>query len=250
MTRPKHEYEAALALVDAGLNDCEISRRLGIPRRTVLDWRHGRRTGRIRTSECPICDGSRLDAPAYCYLLGLYLGDGSIATHPRAYKLRIVLDKRYPGIIEECGRAMNCVLSSTRDRVGHVSCEGCIEVYSLWKHWLCVFPQHGPGKKHEREIRLLNWQRDLTSAHPGMLLRGLIHSDGTRFLNPVWGKGRKKRYVYPRYQFTNVSGDIRRIFCEACDDFGVQWRQSSWRTISVSRKGEVARLDRIVGPKK
>ena len=29
----------ALALVEFGINDCEISRRLGIPRGTVRDWR-------------------------------------------------------------------------------------------------------------------------------------------------------------------------------------------------------------------
>lgn len=36
---PPHVRAAALALVDQGLNDCEISRRLGIPRGTIRDWR-------------------------------------------------------------------------------------------------------------------------------------------------------------------------------------------------------------------
>jgi hypothetical protein len=40
------------------------------------------------------------------YLLGLYLGDGSIATHPRSYKLRLSLDSAYPGIIHEAAEAM------------------------------------------------------------------------------------------------------------------------------------------------
>lgn len=35
------EVRHALALVDKGLNDCEIERRTGIPRRTILGWRHG-----------------------------------------------------------------------------------------------------------------------------------------------------------------------------------------------------------------
>jgi hypothetical protein len=44
---------------------------------------------------------------AYAYLLGLYLGDGSISTHPRGvYKLRIFLDRKYPEIVGECGYAM------------------------------------------------------------------------------------------------------------------------------------------------
>jgi hypothetical protein len=47
-----------------------------------------------------------LDAVAYAFLLGMYLGDGSIARHPRAYKLRVVQDARYPNSIEEIRRAM------------------------------------------------------------------------------------------------------------------------------------------------
>jgi hypothetical protein len=36
---------------------------------------------------------------AYVYLLGMYLGDGCLSSHPRdVYKLRISLDARYPGI--------------------------------------------------------------------------------------------------------------------------------------------------------
>jgi hypothetical protein len=34
-----HTSAPRLALVEQGLNDCEISRRLGFPRRTILDWR-------------------------------------------------------------------------------------------------------------------------------------------------------------------------------------------------------------------
>jgi hypothetical protein len=36
------------------------------------------------------------DAKSYSYLLGLYLGDGCISRHPRAWRLRIVLDDKYP----------------------------------------------------------------------------------------------------------------------------------------------------------
>src|SRR3954470_12049401 len=31
--------QAALALIAAGINDCEIARRLGLPRTTIRDWR-------------------------------------------------------------------------------------------------------------------------------------------------------------------------------------------------------------------
>jgi hypothetical protein len=54
---------------------------------------------------------------------------------------------------------------------------------------------------------------------------------------------------YPRYMFTNNSEDIREIFCRACDVYGVAWRQSNWKTISVARAPDVAKLDLVVGPK-
>ena len=77
-----------------------------------------------------------------------------------------------------------------------------------------------------------------------MLLRGLIHSDGCRFINT----GRAWRC--PRYTFSNVSDDIRRIFCDACDLMGLRWTASGERTIYVSRKADVALLDEFVGPKR
>lgn len=80
------------------------------------------------------------------------------------------------------------------------------------------------------------------------LLRGLIHSDGTRGLNTI--KHPQKTYAYPRYQFCNHSADIRAIFCEYCDKLGIEWRQMNRFNISVARSESVARLDQFIGPKR
>jgi hypothetical protein len=40
-----------------------------------------------------------IDGAAYSYVLGLYLGDGHLATFPRTRCLRIYLDARYPEIV-------------------------------------------------------------------------------------------------------------------------------------------------------
>lgn len=178
------------------------------------------------------------------YLLGLYLGDGSIATHPRdVYRLRIVLDVKYPGIIESTAAAMRAVRDGRANT--QLRCDNCVEVSSYWKSWPCLFPQHGPGKKHERPIRLADWQLELVDRWPEQLLRGLIHSDGCRFTNT--GRG---NWVCPRYSFTQVSDDIRGIFCYACDLIGLRWTRSGARTIYVSRKADVATLDEFIGPKR
>jgi hypothetical protein len=181
---------------------------------------------------------------AYVYLLGMYLGDGCLSAHPRGvYKLRISLDSRYPGIGSECERAIRVVMP--RNRVGRVHYPGWQELFSYSKSWPCLFPQHGPGRKHEREIDLVDWQRQLVARWPEKLLRGLIQSDGCRFQNT--GRG---GWSHPRYSFMNLSAGIRSIFCETCDSMGIHWTVSGGTTIYVSRKADVATLDRFIGPKR
>jgi hypothetical protein len=120
----------------------------------------------------------------------------------------------------------------------------CVEVHAYSKAWPCFFPQHGPGKKHTRRIVLTRWQDELVARWPDALLRGLIHSDGCRFMNT----GRNWRHV--RYSFCSLSEDIKTIFCDACDRMGLRWTRSGRKTIYVSRKADIAALDRIVGPKR
>ena len=123
--------------------------------------------------------------------------------------------------------------------------------HSLLEAWPCLFPQHGPGRKHDREIVLAEWQREIVAEHPGDFLRGLLHSDGSRVAN--WTRrtvaGQTRRYDYPRWQFVNASDDIRALCCWALDRGGVAWRRSNERTVSVSRRSDVARLDTLIGRK-
>jgi hypothetical protein len=252
--RSVEELAAVRSLVADGLNDCEIARRTGIPRSTVREWRSGRtRSGeRQQPASCPACRHARHDFSAlpewhYAYPLGLYLGDGHIAHHRRGvYALRVSLDRKYPGIIDECRAAIWWVTGGKEAAL--VPAPGCFNVQAYWKSWPCLFPQHGPGVKHERRIELAEWQREIVMREPGALLRGLIHSDGWRGTNRVTVKG--KEYAYPRYQFCNVSDDIRGIFCWACDLLGVAWRQMNARNISVAKRDAVALLDEFVGPKR
>jgi hypothetical protein len=250
--RSRAEVDKVLGFVRAGWNDCEIARKTGIPRRTILDWRSGRTPDfdwvRTRSGwgsrSCAVCDGDPLRLPqaAFTYLLGLYLGDGCISTHPRGvFRLRIVCADAYPELIRLCHVAMGEVLPN---KVSQTPKVGCTEVASYSKHWPCLFPQHGPGKKHQRRIELTVWQQELVDLDPRPLVRGLLHSDGCRVLNWVNGT------PYPRYHFTNVSADIRGIFGRACDQLGVAWRANNRWSLSVARRGSVALLDEFVGPKR
>jgi hypothetical protein len=185
---------------------------------------------------------------SYAYLLGLYLGDGCLSEQRRGVmRLRIVLDQRYPRIIHECFCAMQELLPLNRPRVQALHSCRAVEVGISSKQLPCLFPQHGRGPKHARRIALTDWQQEMVTRPPDLLLRGLIHSDGCRSLNTIHHP--KKTYSYPRYTFSNRSDDIRGIFCDACDLLGIEWRVMNRWNISVARGEAVTRMDEFVGPK-
>jgi hypothetical protein len=61
--------------------------------------------------------------------------------------------------------------------------------------------------------------------------------------------GRVAEYAYPRYFFSNLSADIRALFCEYCERLGIRWTQSNHRNISVAQRRSVELLDEFIGPK-
>lgn len=248
------EVRVARDSFEAGLDDQDIARRMGIPRRTISEWRRRPRwiASRLEPTKCSCGarhDFERLPKESYAYLLGIYLGDGCISeTHrPGVWRLRITLDTIYPDIIEECGRSMEALLPSKKaHRQQRYDCR-CVEVGMYWKHWPCLIPQHGPGKKHSRRIELSPWQQALIGDAHQAFLRGLIHSDGTRII----ATERKGSYVRraPRYAFSNRSEDIKRLFCQSCDALEIRWTRPSDCQIAVYRLDSVSRLDEFIGPK-
>jgi hypothetical protein len=252
--------QRALALLRGGARNAEVARKFSVPPGTIAYWKHLDRAKRgecpgKHDPKCPRCDGRDLDAAAYSYLLGLYLGDGHISHYSehRVPNLMIACDESWPGLMDACEQAMRAVFPDNAVcRVRKIGCRN-VKVYS--KHLCCLFPQHGPGKKHERSIVLEPWQQAIVDEHPWDFIRGLIHSDGCRITN--WTTrlvaGERKRYEYPRYFFSNKSDDIRRLFTDTLDKVGVEWttlaRGSDPFNISVARKASVALMDTHVGPK-
>ncbi|POX60228.1 hypothetical protein C3492_27640 [Streptomyces sp. Ru62] len=252
--------QKALALLRSGAKNADVARELNVPVGTVGYWKHVDRAKRgecpgRHDPPCPRCHGRKLDETAYSYLLGLYLGDGHISHYSqhRVPNLMISCTESWPGLMETCETAMRTVFPD--NRVCRVRRTGCSNVKVYSKHLHCLFPQHGPGKKHERPIVLEAWQQAVVDAHPWEFIRGLIHSDGCRITN--WTTrlvgGERKRYEYPRYFFTNTSADIIRLFTDALDKVGVEWKTLNQSraavTVSIARKASVALMDTHVGPK-
>lgn len=182
------------------------------------------------------------DAADYAEALGIYLGDGHIVRVGRSYRLRVSLDDRYPVIVAETDALLRRMFPA--NRCGRVQRDGgATQIVSVdHRHLPCLFPQHGPGRKHERPIRLEPWQDTLVQAAPWSFLRGCIRSDGCVFVN------RTGRYRYVSYDFSNRSRDILDLFESTCAAVGVDCRRYD-RHIRVYRRASVAALVQHVGLK-
>jgi hypothetical protein len=248
----------ALALVAAGLNDCKISRRLGIPRRTILDWRRPTYVRRAVTEICPRCwqpaKPIRFTTDDYAELLAMYLGDGCISAAARTSRLRIALDTKYPRIIADAKALLSRCLP--KNPIGEVIAHGgsmvFISVYC--SHLPCLFPQHGPGMKHQRRIVLEPWQQEIVDAYPWAFIRGCIRTDGCSFINRT-NVHRPQPYEYLSYDFSNKSKDIVDLFLEACAIVGIRdcratynQRRDLWH-VRINRRGSVAEMLEHVGLK-
>ncbi len=238
-------FDAVQECFAAGMTDSAIAAETGLHRRTVYSWRRLPKTSSRRSARNPCGtahDFSTLPPRSYCYLLGLYLGDGCISRMNRVWRLRIVLDAKYPGIIEECRKAIDCVMPGQRAAALSRK-DNSVEVSLYSKHWPCLFPQHGPGRKHQRTISLAPWQHALVAQTPQDLIRGLIHSDGCRVV------ANDRGVASIRYHFTNYSEDILRIFTDSLNQLNIPWTRPTLRMVAVYRKSATARLDEFIGPK-
>jgi len=248
---PQEYVDEARRLYATGLTAADVARLMGLPWKTVAHWCRGdRRPPGVDRVACPRCTGSPLDEERYAYLLGQYLGDGHITTSKRnVHCLSIFCADVWPGVRAEVESALGAVAPNSK--VSAVQRIGCAQIKSYSTHWTCLFPQHGPGRKHTRVIVLQDWQQRIVDAHPGPFLRGLIHSAGCRMTN--WAQrrvaGELKRYEYPRYFFSNKSLDILALCCAALDRLGIAYRRPRWDQVSVARREAVAALDVWVGPK-
>ena len=86
--------------------------------------------------------------------------EGCISAGPRGvYRLRVNLDLAYPQIVDECEAAVRELVPHNRvyrllRRNSYVDrpAPSHVELSAYSKSWPCLFPQHGPGKKHQRAV--------------------------------------------------------------------------------------------------
>ena len=171
---PRATVDIAESLSDLGVLDRENAAICGVSVAAIRHWRRGsRRSGGEDPPRCPRCHDRPLDERAYAYLLGLYLGDGHMVLGRKGvWVLSITCCDSWPGLMAQARLAMSGVMPSSK--VFARARTGCTDIKSTSKHWRCLFPQHGPGRKHQRRIELEPWQERIVAEYPGDFARGLF----------------------------------------------------------------------------
>jgi len=248
--RTKNEFKTVLLLKNDGLNDCEIARITSIPRRTIQGW--------IKTPPKIFTDNiinnryyynNELKEQIindinlkkiYSYILGLYLGDGCIDILSRTLRLRIFLDAKYVHLnnyVEEMLKIFFYKSKITRYNHG----DNCICFAVNCKELKNIFPQMGPGRKHNREIKLSQWQTQ--NIMHSELLMGLFHSDGCFYVSDD----------RDNYNFSNRSVDIHNIFQNSCTYFNVKYTVSRYqgeiKSTNINKRKDVVKLYYLIGSK-
>lgn len=244
--------ENVLSEYEKNKNISHISKIFDIPRATIKYWINSNILNSIKIREDidresigSVYEHISLNKKDYSFILGLYLGDGCITENGRnnsSYKLRIAQDNKYPNVISIIQNSLSNFFGKDSKLING---KGCTHITIYDKYLPIYFPQHGKGFKHDRKIKLNDFQsKNIDDVE---LLRGLWLSDGSFYI------AKHGKYEYERYNFTNKSVDLIEIFGCLLDKLDVKYskrikRNGVW-TIEVQNRKYVSILKDILGTK-
>jgi len=242
--RTLEEIQDIIGLHKQNFNNCEISRILNIPRGTIKDVvkQYKEKGEGYFLKKRGVLDHSYLkNKKEYAYILGMYLGDGSITqykTH-RTPSIRIALDSKWPHVIEKVQEKLQEIFPNNKVSLINVTGANCVHIKCYNKHLREIF-EYGKGAKHKRKIVLKDWQKKAIDSYPWDFLRGLIHSDGSRYTMTASGR--------VNYSFSNKSVDIIELFkniCEKCEiKYNCYKKQNGQYEVRIRRIESVKKLDK------
>lgn len=238
----KDNYTKAKEYFEDGLNFREISQILKVHKSTVSYW--ARNSFKITNPKLPAsAEALRKccvqNKQHYSYIIGCYLGDGCISKLQRTYKLRISSSTAHPDIIKQRKRSLEKIFPLNKVAVSKIKSAECVEIRVHNSGIPIIFPRHGNGAKHKRNITLEDWQSDIIYSEPECFIKGLIDTDGSYFI--VNGKY--------RYRFTNKSKQIANLYMEVMSHLGISAKPTIKSdgviNIFTNAKIEVEKLDKL-----
>jgi len=210
-------FEYTKQKLNEGVSQRQISRDLNVNHATVSYWIKNNFSTGLKNNDLSVDQTILLCkkyAPHYAYILGSYLGDGHISKLPRTYRLRIFCNRKYQDIIDRNKHSVQTLFNTNKVNVLQYLHAQCDEVIVHNKNLDKFFPQHGAGKKHDRDITLLDWQWDIINYNPECFIKGLLDSDGCRYKQT----GSDRMY----WQFTNKSQDILNMYIKVLTNLDIE----------------------------
>lgn len=181
----------------------------------------------------------------YAYLFGLYLSDGHISKFPRTHRMRISFhSEKNQRQMVLAAHTIGLLFPNNSICYTKKKNANCIDLI-FYNSLLCeIFPQHGPGAKHLRDLQLEKWQKRIVTNHSSHFMKGLFDGDGSRYL--VSSKNEWK------YSFTNKSKDILTFMKECLDCHEIKYcetfpkaKKGTGHILIQSRAG-VKKLDELL----
>ena len=245
--RPESEVVQVRELLAAGLSDYEIARRTGIPRGTILYWRHGRsqrmpRPGAV-TDRCEDCGATHnleaLDTrPTRTYWANTWaMGACGVrsAPAPAISASRATLST---GASSPSARsAIEAVRPGGSRTFATSSGNAWSRSPRTGAHGRVCFPQHGPGRKHIRRIELAAWQQSDRGRAP---TEPSPRADPFRRLprrEPRQDEAAKRArplQVSALLLLQPLGGHPTDLFASTASMLGIEWRQWGPRITSRS----------------
>lgn len=227
--------------IDNGAKKKTLSKKYNIPRGTLSYWY---KKDKIEPEfKIDLNEYLKDKKQEYSYILGIYLGDGTISRISGGYKIRIFLDSVYYNIVEECSNNLKILFPKNKVSIHKEKCN--MYIITLYSNLLPkLFPQFGKGLKHNRNIILEKFQLD--NINNIQLIKGLFHSDGSLY------KAKIGKYEYFFYNFTNMSKDIIDIYCDALSDMNIKYKlnfNSDVYRVNIYKKVDFAKLYYLIGTK-
>ena len=239
--RTNTERQKVLEYHNKGLSQNEISKLCNIPRSTISGWIKSPNKKNIEFDPYEYIIKNNLQK-TYSYILGLYLGDGYIDKMPRTWRFRVFNAKTYVELNNHIERELKKIFPL--NKVNRVDSNTYYSIYVYSKNIPLLFPHYGEGKKHQRKINLLEWQKKIII--PKYFIKGLFHSDGSYYPRTDKRSGK----ISWSYDFRNESDDILKFFKMYCNEIGIKCTFSSKpKCIHVYRKEYVEKLKKLIGTK-